>query len=77
MKYYAFDLWKLEPNKRIITVDMSQDRPIDAETTITIKDPFDKPHNPGRLSLVSNDFFLQKFKDGYEVLCSGKEDRIL
>jgi len=30
---------------------MSIDRPVDKECVITIKDPFDKPHNPGRLKI--------------------------
>jgi len=35
----------------IITVDQSYECPIDKECVITIKDPFDQPHNPGRVKI--------------------------
>lgn len=76
MKFYAEELWKLPEQERIITVDQSKDRDIDAECCITIKDPFDKPHNPGRMRADSKDYFIQKFKDALEVLKSRQEDRI-
>lgn len=52
------------------------DKEIDKETAITIKDPFDQPHNPGRLRSESLSFLKQKFKEAYEILHQGKLERI-
>ena len=49
---------------------------MDTECAITIKDPFDKPHNPGRMKAESEAFLKQKFKDAYEVLSRAKIDRV-
>ena len=43
---------------------------------MTIKDPFDQPHNPGRMKAESEAFFKQKFKDAMEVLSKAKIDRV-
>ena len=53
LRYYAVDIWDEPESKRIITVDQSIDKDVDPETALTIKDPFDRPHNPGRLKLES------------------------
>lgn len=76
MKYYAEDFWKEDERYRIITVDQSIDRPIDTERALTIKDPFDEPHNPGRVKSDSREFLVAKFKEAYDLLKSGKKDRI-
>jgi hypothetical protein len=76
MKYYAYDLWKEEEDLRIITVDQSIDKEIDKEAVITIKDPFDLPHNPGRLKADSKGFMIQKFKEAHEILSQGKLEYI-
>jgi len=47
-------------------------RPVDSECVITIKDPFDEPHNPGRLKIEQSDFFKQKFKEAYTILEKGE-----
>lgn len=73
-KYYAEQIWKEKENARIITVDQSIDKEVDEETVITIKDPFDKPHNPGRLKLQSKDFLVQRFKEAYEQLLRARTD---
>ena len=52
-KYYAIDIWKEKDAARVITVDQSIDKTIDPDTVLTIKDPFDQPHNPGRLRIES------------------------
>ena len=41
---------------------------------LTIKDPFDRPHNPGRLKIESKDFFLQKFKEAMETMTNAKDN---
>lgn len=76
MQYYAEQFWKQDEGQRIVTVDQSYDKNIEPDCAITIKDPFDKPHNPGRMNVSSLDFLKQKFKDGYELLKSEKQDRI-
>jgi hypothetical protein len=76
MKYYSYDFWKEDERYRIITVDQSIDRLVDAECAITIKDPFDEPHNPGRLKADSREFLVQKFKEAYDLLRSGKKEKI-
>lgn len=75
-KYYAIDIWKEKEDKRIITVDQSIDRPIDTEAALTIKDPFDQPHNPGRLKIESKEFLIQKFKEAYEQMVRAKESKL-
>jgi len=65
MKYYAEDFWKEDERNRIVTVDQSIDRPVDAECALTIKDPFDEPHNPGRIKLDSKEYLVSKFKEAY------------
>lgn len=72
MKYYAHDIWKESEEMRIITVDQSLDKEVDRDTAITIKDPFDQPHNPGRLRVDSKDFMVQAFKEAHEILFQGK-----
>lgn len=62
MKYYAEDFWKEDEKYRIITVDQSIDRSVDTERALTIKDPFDEPHNPGRVKSDSREFLVTKFK---------------
>lgn len=52
------------------------DKEVDKECAITIKDPFDLPHNPGRLKAESRDFFVQKFKDAHMILKAGKKESI-
>jgi DNA polymerase sigma len=76
MKYYAEEHWKEDESTRIITVDMCIDRKVDSECALTIKDPFDEPHNPGRLKAESRDFLISKFKEAYEVLKGAKEPKI-
>jgi hypothetical protein len=76
MRYYADEFWEEDEKYRIITVDQSIDRPVDPECAFTIKDPFDEPHNPGRLKADNRDFFVQKFKEAYELLRSNKEDKV-
>ena len=75
-KYYATDIWKEKEAARIITVDQSLDKPIDNETTLTIKDPFDQPHNPGRLKIESKEFLVQKFKEAHEQLMRARDSKI-
>lgn len=76
MRYYSEDFWKQDDKERIVTVDQTKDRSIDPETALTIKDPFDEPHNPGRLKAQSKEFLAQKCREAYEVLKAGKEDRV-
>lgn len=68
--YYSEDgeHWKVNNGKNIISVDGTYDKQFDNENVFTIKDPFDKPHNPGRAKLVHKDFLLKNFKDGYNAL---------
>jgi hypothetical protein len=76
-EYYGYKLWEEEDERnRIITVDQSIDREVDKECAITIKDPFDRPHNPGRLKADSKDFLIQKFKDAHLILKQGNGDKI-
>lgn len=65
MKYYAFDLWKEKEEMRIITVDQSREKAIDNDCVITIKDPFDEPHNPGRLKIEHKEFMILRFKEAH------------
>lgn len=74
--YYAYEFWEVDEKYRIITVDQSMDKEVDKECAITIKDPFDLPHNPGRLKAESRDFFVQKFKDAHMILKAGKKESI-
>ena len=60
--------------QRIITVDHSIDKNIDPETALTIKDPFDEPHNPGRLKNEPKDFLVMKFKDALLQMELAKEE---
>ena len=76
MKYYAVDLWKENEEQRIITVDQSRDRNLDRDCAITIKDPFDQPHNPGRLRIEHKDFMIQKFKEAHEILSQNNLERV-
>ena len=68
--YYSEDgeHWKVNDGKNIISVDGTYDKEFDNEYVFTIKDPFDKPHNPGRAKLVHKDFLLKNFKDGYNAI---------
>jgi hypothetical protein len=57
------------------------DKEFENETTFTIKDPFDRPHNPGRAKLVHKTFLVDQFKYGYNALKelskkSKKDDRV-
>ena len=74
MRYYATDIWKENEKNRIITVDQSTNKSVDPETVLTIKDPFDEPHNPGRLKIESKEFLIQKFKEAHTQLMFAKED---
>lgn len=76
MRYYAEEFWQERESDRIVTVDQSKDRKIDPECALTIKDPFDEPHNPGRLKAESKEFLIQRCREAYEILKSGKEERI-
>ncbi len=76
MKYYAIDIDKQTDSGKIVTVDQSCDCLIDIETAITIKDPFDKPHNPGRLRTQSLSYMKQKFKEAHQILSIGKVEKI-
>ena len=73
-KYYAQEIWKYKEEQRIITVDHSIDKNVDKETALTIKDPFDEPHNPGRLKQESKDFLIQKFKEAHTQMLLVKEE---
>ena len=55
MKYYSRegDFNKLSDEERIITVDRGV-KQIQKDFLFTIKDPFDEPHNPGRVKLEGN-----------------------
>ena len=77
LRYYAVDIWDEPESKRIITVDQSIDKDVDPETALTIKDPFDRPHNPGRLKLESKQFLLQKFKEASHILTDARENKKL
>ena len=73
--------WKKNEGKNIISIDGTFDKEFETETVFTIKDPFDKPHNPGRAKLVTKTYILNQFKDGYTALKeiskrSKKEDRL-
>jgi hypothetical protein len=57
------------------------DKEFENENVFTIKDPFDKPHNPGRAKLVHKTFLVDQFKYGYNALReltrkSRKEERV-
>lgn len=43
---------------------------------LTIKDPFDDPHNPGRLRIESKDFLVQKFSEAYNTLKNCKDGKM-
>lgn len=75
------DHWKKNEGRNVISVDGTYDKEFENETVFTIKDPFDKPHNPGRAKLVTKDFFLDRFRDGYNAMVemckkTKKEDRM-
>lgn len=62
-------------------MDGTYDKDFENDYVFTIKDPFDKPHNPGRAKLVHKAFLVDRFKDGYHAMNelqkkSKKEDRI-
>lgn len=65
--YYSEDgeHWKKNDGKNIISIDGMFDKEFENETVFTIKDPFDKPHNPGRAKLVNKSYFLGLFRGGY------------
>lgn len=56
------DHWKKNEGRNIISIDGSTEKEFENETVFTIKDPFDKPHNPGRAKIVTKNFFLDRFK---------------
>ncbi len=81
--YYTLegDHWKINEGKNIISVDGNYDKEIDTETVFTIKDPFDKPHNPGRAKVAKKDGYIKHFIFGHDALNelqnkSRKEERI-
>lgn len=72
--------WKTKEGKNIISVDGTYDKEFDNDYVFTIKDPFDKPHNPGRAKATHQKFFMDKFREGYYVINelqkkAKKEDR--
>lgn len=66
-QYYSEDgeHWKINDGKNIISVDGTYDKDFDEECIFTIKDPFDKPHNPGRAKIVNKKFLLDQLKSGF------------
>jgi hypothetical protein len=81
--YYSLEgeHWKHNGGKNIISVDGTYDKDFDEDCAFTIKDPFDKPHNPGRAKVAQKDFFVSRFKQGHDALCElqrkgKKEERI-
>lgn len=61
-------------------MDGTYDKEFDSDCVFTIKDPFDKPHNPGRAKSTHQKFFTDCFRDGYHAISElqkkgKKEDR--
>ncbi len=57
--------WRKNKGKNIISIDGTFDKEFEEENIFTIKDPFDKPHNPGRAKVVHIISILSAFKRGY------------
>ncbi len=60
--------WKKNEGRNIISIDGAYDKEFDNDTVFTIKDPFDKPHNPGRARIVNKTYLLDRFKEGYNSM---------
>lgn len=56
--------WSIKQGKNIISVDGTFDKDFDNDCIFTIKDPFDKPHNPGRAKFINKTFIVDRFRDG-------------
>lgn len=60
--------WRKGEGKNIISIDGTFEKEFDNETIFTIKDPFDKPHNPGRARVVNKQFIVDAFRNGYTAM---------
>jgi hypothetical protein len=53
-----------------------QKREKDPDMIFTIKDPFDKPHNPGRARLIDKHLYMDNFAKAIFYMNSKKKDDI-
>lgn len=74
MKYYAEDI--LKKDQHIVSVDGTQDKIFEQDYIYTIKDPFDKTHNPARVKNVEQRKILEIFATGFKELKS-KDSKII
>jgi hypothetical protein len=57
-------------------VDGSKEKNFEDETIFTIKDPFDKTHNPGRAKISFRPTLMDAFDEAVEVFTSKNKEQI-
>lgn len=67
------EFWRGKP---LICLDEQAPRELDPEMMLTIKDPFDKPHNPGRAKVADKPTYMEQFQRALDRLKSKNKEKI-